>query len=292
MAATDSIHRRWNHVVKQSDLRLLSHFAFKEASQQAGIILARKPGAEETMDSSRTTSVILPPNPSNRLLDISNEILRHLSSIGLSAGNIVWPPDISTLAGKPLISLLELEKTMLGDISPSDFETLKSLVLQSSRLLWVSMGDDPVMGAAVGYLRTLKNENMNLQLRYLLVEDSPDRALKDLAKVITKVAFAAGVETEYAELGNNLCINRWIPDDRLSKIVRDTGAPVEPEQMALGEIRTNLKLVTGSLERPGSFYFTVDVDSSEELGAEELDIEVKAISLRYGIIPFSVPNDR
>ena len=197
--------------------------------------------------------------------------------MGVQAQSITWPPNMSELKGKRIISLLELENSMLADISPDDFNTLKKLVLQSSRLLWVSMGDEPVMSAAIGYLRALQNENMNLRLRYLLVEDRVGRAVGNM---ITKVAMAQGNEREYAELDGYLCINRWVADNGMSQITGNDEETGTPEYMALGESRTALKIVTWDPEQPESFCFTIDTDADGDLKADELEIEVKALGLK------------
>lgn len=49
-----------------------------------------------------------------------------------------------------LISLLELDSPFLQDLCPENFATLQALMLRSKRMLWVAMGEDPAMQAAVG----------------------------------------------------------------------------------------------------------------------------------------------
>ena len=50
--------------------------------------------------------------------------------------------------------------------------------------------------------------------------------------------------------------------------------------MALGESRTSLNLVNGTLENPRDLYFTVDDIASQRLGDDEVEIEAKAVLLK------------
>jgi zearalenone synthase (highly reducing iterative type I polyketide synthase) len=221
-----------------------------------------------------------------RAADICDAVLSSLSKKGLQAQSLEWTPSLSELTGSQLISLIELEKPILADISPEDYDILKRVVLQNPRLLWVSMGEDIAMDAALGYLRALKNENLNLDIRYLHLEDNTDRTVEALGGIITKVAGVLSNDREFVEMDGRLCINRWVADEGMSRMILNDQATSPPEHMTLGEARAGLALNTGSLDQPDSFVFTIDTDSASELATDEVAIEVKAITLTL-VKPFS-----
>ncbi|KAK3304979.1 KR domain-containing protein [Chaetomium strumarium] len=83
------------------------------------------------------------------------------------------------------------------------------------------------MQAALGYLRVLKNENIHLDPRYLLLEDREDRSAAEVAQMLSPMVTSSTTDREYVERDGCLCINRWVEDGRLSRIMTD-----EEEEMA------------------------------------------------------------
>lgn len=240
------------------------------------MFFARKSNSEEASDNVDIVYIIEPSEGSGIWAGVSEKLVRILGERAVPAQRIQWPPEPSRLKGKTLISLLELAKPLLADISPVDFDTLKAIILQSSRLLWVAMGDDPVGQTAIGYLRVLQNENPNLDLRYLLLENEPHHEPSDVVNTVTKVALMPTTDREYIEMNGNLCINRWVADDGLSRLNasgNDTGII---EYIAVEEARTGLELVDS---RP-SFYFDIDHEVKEELASEDVEIGVKALGIK------------
>jgi hypothetical protein len=197
---------------------------------------------------------------------------------------VQWPPsDTDDLKTKPLLSLLENEEYFLTNITSENFELLRSVVLQSSNLSWVSTGENPSMGTAVGYLRTLKNENPNLQLRFLWAENKLDRTLEELAGVVVRAAVSPSIDREFLEVDGYLCICRWSPDLGMSRVFLSADAVEQQEYMPLRKSQKTLELVTGNIEQPESFYFELKGNHASRLGLEEIEIHVKAMSIRYGI---------
>ncbi|KAF2811619.1 putative polyketide synthase [Mytilinidion resinicola] len=269
---TDQYCRSWN----ATETKLKLH-PFEEASQNA-LFLATNPTIEER--DGDPIYVLQPHNTTARAAEICDAVVSSLASKGLEARSVEWTQSLAEMKGKRLVSLLELEKPLLADISPEDYDILKSVVLQNPQLLWVSIGEDPVMDAALGYLRALKNENLNLDVRYLHLEDKTVRTPEDLAKTITKIATVRNGDREFVEIDGRLCINRWVSDEGLSRMILNDQTAGSPEYMAIGEAQTGLELNAGSLDHLDSFFFTIDTDSSSELAADEVAIEVKAIAIK------------
>ncbi|KAJ5929597.1 polyketide synthase [Penicillium verhagenii] len=217
----------------------------------------------------QTVTLIESINPSPREIEISHQLSAQLNAKGLRTDTVRWPIDLVALQGKPLVSLLELHSKFLQDISAEDYDTLKTLTLNSTRVLWVAMGQDPGMQAAVGYLRVLQNENVNLDLRYLLLEDgqaiigSPEGA----SQTIAALALAPTTDREYIEFAGSLHINRWVDDNRLDSIMTGDGSSPESDFMRLGDSRGPLRLC-------GSRYEAFDHNSM--LANEEVEVQLMA----------------
>lgn len=254
--------------------------AEKSQSKSESLFIARKPNPKEANKPPETIFVLTPHSRTDQTTAVANEILKLASERGLQARSMIWPPEMSEATSQSVISLLEMESSFLSDISPEDFNMLKSLLLGTSHMLWVTKGDDPVMNAATGYLRSLKNENPNLNTRYLRVEDRLNRNFSDVADVIMKAAVTPSIEREFVEIEGRLCINRWAADKGISRTLVNDKSAVPFERMAIGESLGGLELVLGNPEKPDSFYFDAMTDSTVEFNSTEVEIEVKAIGLK------------
>ena len=60
-----------------------------------------------------------------------------------------------TIEGKTYISLLELEQPVLDNLSEPEFQRIGTLVLNCGRLLWITCGDNPLLGMVDGFLRVV-----------------------------------------------------------------------------------------------------------------------------------------
>lgn len=230
---------------------------------------------------SQTVYILQSDTPSEKGRETSSLLVSELSLQGLEAVVVPWSVDVATLQGQSLISLVELEKSIWTLLDEESFERLRKIILRSSSLLWVSMGEeDPVMHAAVGFLRVLQNENANLNLRYLHLEQESSR--QATASCIAKLAASPTSDREYIQIHNALCINRWAPKDELSGLIASKGEAEGRETVKLGDMTCGLKMIHegAGVGTSSSVYFDLDEYSSPELGPEEVEISVKAIAIK------------
>lgn len=236
----------------------------------------------------QTITLIEPKIPTPRVTEVSRQLSTALNAMGgVRTETVQWSAEEAFgLQGKTLISLLELESAFLRDISVDDYTALKAVVLNSARLLWVTMGNMPVMQAAIGYLRVAQNENTTLDLRYLLVEESSEgRSAQDISSVIAPIAIAPTTNREYMEVGGRVHINRWVNDDNLSGVI-DTatnGSLKDPVSIPLAASKVPLRLLHSQTEspKPQIVYGAVDQEWRDDLVADEVEVQVKAIGLKY-----------
>ncbi|KAJ5087235.1 polyketide synthase [Penicillium angulare] len=254
---------------------LLADATLGTASDSPTVVLFSRSRLESEL-ATETYCILEPSTPSPQVQEASQTIVSSLTSQGIDAITLPWTTELSKLKGKSLISLVELEDSIWKKFSPEEFDHLKSLLLQSSRMLWVSMGDGTVLQVAVGYLRVLQNENPHLDLRYLQLEQTTD--LHRTADVVVKTATLPTSDREYVETDGMLCINRWIPRDDLGGLIATSNDVEGREYVKLGEAPSGLKIVSQS-DSNKAFYFDVDEQFGAELCADEVEIEVKAIAI-------------
>ncbi|RAQ55877.1 PKS-like enzyme [Aspergillus flavus] len=71
------------------------------------------------------------------------------------------------LEGNIFISLLELEQPLLDTLSEPDFHSVRKLLLNSDRLLWITAGNNASMGVVDGIRRTVRSEVAGLKFEVL-----------------------------------------------------------------------------------------------------------------------------
>jgi acyl transferase domain-containing protein len=121
-------------------LSLLLWNSTKESSEKSGantesLIIARKKTPQEADKLPETVFVLTPQVQSKEITSIANEIMKMASQEGMQARMIAWPPQLSEIKSHSVVSLLELETSFLADISYDDFNTLKSLLLETRSIV-------------------------------------------------------------------------------------------------------------------------------------------------------------
>ncbi|KAG4428433.1 hypothetical protein IFR05_016086 [Cadophora sp. M221] len=248
------------------------------SDENKSLFIARKPLPEQSYAVER---IHILQHAGMTTLDcaIASQITMAFSKLGITSEHITWPPDGHDSKDKHIISVLELTSPFLTSPSPEDFNILKSVVKQSSSLLWVSRGENPAFQAVLGYFRTLRNEDPGLTLRSLHLEDRDSRCPEEIADVIAHVAVMENTDSEFMEMNGRLCINRWVGDEGMTSMAENDGSDRAHGYLALENSLTPLKLVQGLSGSRTSYFFTVDDSVRDELGEYEVEMEVKAVVL-------------
>lgn len=230
--------------------------------------------------------IIQPQELTAEIVEISHQLSNSIAYLrDVHAEIMQWSTEItSTLHGKSLVFLLELDKPFLSNISEDDYKALKSMILSCARLLWVSRGPNPDMQAPIGFLRVLQNENVKLDLRYLLLEQRPHLPADSVAVEIKKMVFRPTKDREYMQIDDCLCINRWVVDERLDQATVSHEIDQAPplKLMTLQELGdTVLELRYASEKQKNRVWFSaVEKDHRDGLLDNEVEVQVKAFGLR------------
>ncbi|KAF2419578.1 putative polyketide synthase [Tothia fuscella] len=203
--------------------------------------------------------------------------------------------------GRVCIVLSELLAPILGNPRPEQFESLKTLMLESEGILWVTRGavidgSHPDLDMISGLMRTLRMELGGSSLITLDLEATGDAERTGWiteAEIQTVLRvfehnFQAGVqpsyqqlETEYAERGGVLLIPRLVEDSLTGDFVASRIQNASPVLDTIVQPERPLKVEIGTPGLLDSLYFDDDKRMTGEPAPDEIDIEVKAAAVNF-----------
>ncbi|KAI0020462.1 hypothetical protein F4780DRAFT_373288 [Xylariomycetidae sp. FL0641] len=184
----------------------------------------------------------------------------------------------------------ELDKPVLVNMSPAQFDAVKNVLLRSDGTLWLTKGGctidalSPEQNMITGLARTVRGEDPSVRLTTLDLD--PAVALKEssvsstVLQVLQLQGDAHNADHEFASRNGALHILRLGTDEALSRMLK----PDEDDENAVSQqplkqegraLKLDLK-ATGELD---SFYFRDDESAAQPLGADEVEVEVKAVGL-------------
>ncbi|KAK1561623.1 LOW QUALITY PROTEIN: beta-ketoacyl synthase domain-containing protein [Colletotrichum navitas] len=202
--------------------------------------------------------VLQPPAPTAAVQSLSNELVDILQSQGLQADTVTWTELASAVsANHVVVSLLELDKPFMENLSSSDYRLVQDLIIKSTTLL------SPSGFIIDGAMRVARRELGNYKLKILHLS-----SLKHGASLAAKVLASAQPETEFLEDGNGLLqvgrdrqLNTEIASYAGTGTHMDCGFPV-----------------TLDVSKPGvadSLHFRPR-EKQPQLGENEVEISIKA----------------
>ncbi|KAI4116766.1 MAG: hypothetical protein LQ345_002869 [Seirophora villosa] len=199
--------------------------------------------------------------------------------------------------------VLALADFSLQGLSARNFEKLRSLLLHSQGVLWVTCGARgiaPEAGMIDGLARVVRSENAGVHLATLDLDGASPLTPPMTADVISRTyayvfeANSQTLEREFVEDKGIIKIRRVVgreAEDRY--VMRETQQPLPEPQRFMQEDR-HLQLKLG---RPGSLdsiYFMDDPAFDEPVADDEVEMEIKATGMNFkdvmiglGQVPFS-----
>ncbi|OLN97702.1 Lovastatin diketide synthase LovF 18 [Colletotrichum chlorophyti] len=206
----------------------------------------------------------------------------------VSLGDVTDVSDNKTLP--VVISLMELEQPMLADLSEREFHALRSLILQSDRILWVTAGDDPSFYTVDGLARTISNETASLRFQTLHLS-SPSSGLSRGPLLASRILTSDTPDNEFREVQGLLQTARVYKspsgERRIARHLKDATRIVP-----LSQEKSPIRLAIG---RPGlldTLHFVKDERALEPLADTDVEISVRASSINFkdimgamGLIP-------
>ena len=222
-------------------------------------------------------------------MDLGSRLEAHLRTKGEAHYRIIPLEDAvaQSMSGVAFISLLDVEATTIAHMDEPQYRAIKSLLLQSSSLLWISRPshdeDVPDLGIFDGLSRTVRTENPSLNLVALKLERAGATESEIIA--IEKIYFASKRgelsdkrDSEYRSSKGIICSPRLVEDRLCDYRTADptTNLYRAPRMLHQGPSLTLQIQVPGVID---SLRFIQENDQPESIGAHEIEVEVKAAGI-------------
>ncbi|TAQ91354.1 hypothetical protein B7494_g345 [Chlorociboria aeruginascens] len=179
--------------------------------------------------------------------------------------------------------------------SPAVFESVKSLLVKATDVLWISVqatlshSTNPEKGLITGLARVARAENESLKLATLDVQegitDNIDFIVEKVKDIVTSVFYesfdAHSQELEYIFKDGQLYIPRLVPNTKLNQRIHEANGIVHLKMQSFHQPNRPLKLY---VEKPGfleSFQFVDDDSFDEPVRVHEVEVEVEACGLNF-----------
>ena len=220
--------------------------------------------------------------PSDSCQALCTKLTHELESCQIVVNRRSWGPDITDLAGKHCVSVVELDEFLLLDTAEEDFGALKYLILQSSSLMWISKASDPAGHLSAGMMRSVRNEIPGNHLRNLMISedalDSPDNIIMLIGKLLTTHT----VDSEFVEEGGVLKVCRIVEDDSTNNDMSQWMTQPEEsiEQLPLKAAQGPQKLAIKAQGMLDTLYLERDEEPERAIESDEVELQVRMTAMK------------
>lgn len=270
----------WDRVLQDAQFSGIDSFVnFDDASLILSSPLKQPPSispAEVLIIAEEGNSVSLP-----RLQDMLSAIQLRAEIMDLAHADPV---------GRLCIVLNDLLAPSMAHADDATFETVKSIFLKSSGVLWVARGGtfnprSPDAAIITGFARTARSESgvepivtLDLDARDVL---SAERAAEVIFRLLYYRFFvnrSIHADTEYSESGGVLSIPRVADDPYLNEYLSMALNPRVLTDQPFHQLHRPLRAIVGGGKGAGKVYF-VDDPQASELSPDHIGIKVQAVGL-------------
>ncbi|KAL1872727.1 Type I Iterative PKS [Diaporthe australafricana] len=226
--------------------------------------------------------IIQGPSPSQAAKDLSDQLLECLASCGRAASSVPWAGNTHSWTGKPCISLLEVEHTIMDDPTEADFERIKNLILETTKTLWVSGQSEPSSAIVVGLARSVRNEEPGLAFHTLQFDQASSQDISRTAELILRTFDDDSGDNEYMIDQGVIHVSRVLEDDAKNNKLHLLD-PLHNKTIStavIGQHSQPMKLSVQNAGMLSSLCFDKEPGTTSiSLEEDELEIAVKALSV-------------
>lgn len=225
---------------------------------------------------------------SNFQSDMAETLILKLSEEGCRAVRMDLSAPREVFAG-PILTLFDIESAVLSRLDEKKFESIKSLLLSESTIIWVSNGGgpsaDPTHGMIDGFARVFRIENINSRLATLALDMAPGSATEHcslILSVLRQVSKSKGRglahPEDYIAQDGALCLSRVHENKRFKNAVSEI---LSGSVSSIKSAKDARPFKIGLLHLGGTSSPRITEHSTilELLGPEEVEIHVRAIGL-------------
>ena len=236
----------------------------------------------EKAPENREIVILEASKPSSRSSALAFQLVQELENRSIKTIRMVWDQKTYDLSEKECISLLELDASFLEDLSEADFTAVKSIILDSANLTWVTALDGPAGAVASGMARSIRNEIPGKSFRSLQVQDKSLDTPDKLAFLVGQVATTAIPDEEFREDAGVLQVCRVVEDAPMNEDITQllVEGKENVESMALEQVNGPQMLAIRAQGMLDTLCVEEDDVAGDELGNDEVEIDVRATGLK------------
>lgn len=278
---------QWDMIMKQTGFSgtdaVLRDFSDEESHLMSIMITT----AVETDSNAALPAITFAIESSSRR---QSQAAEHLSASLISAGFpesyvvdlATWRKDLTY--PKVVIALFDLDDAVLARLNEETFETLKHLLLTSSKILWVSKGgghgSDPRYGMIDGFTKVFRVENMNIPISTLALDFEKEITSCSFGLVVSaakRLVTARGSQhiDNFVVYDGILHVNRIYDDPQFETEMLEI---ISGEKQAMCTVKSArpFKVISDHSYGVKSIHAIQEVHP-EQLGSDDIEIEIRAI---------------
>ncbi|KAL2881167.1 hypothetical protein SGCOL_003457 [Colletotrichum sp. CLE4] len=301
---------QWTTVLKEADFPGIK-MAFRDHEQKphhrVSIIITTRPENESL--SSQPAGVESPykivVDPTSATQTSTAEFLRSHLSQGVQTMGVeicsmasIAPGDIKLTRDDAVVSLLELNDSVLSSVTANEFEAIKKICLDTRFTLWLTYGGAPkatnsAAEVAIEFGRSVCSERGDQGFVTLNLSSRPESptavtsAAESIMRVVERLGHAScpGTDNE----------SGFSEDDGLNYIPRLMPAPHMDQALSAKQSGDRLKSFTFNGERPkphvsitietpgllDTIFYVEDAEAGKNLQPGDVEVEVKATSMNF-----------
>ncbi|KAK1573272.1 KR domain-containing protein [Colletotrichum navitas] len=258
-----------------------------------GGVADAQPGGLVNGEVGKKAIILVPAKPSDAVQTFADETGHILDGLGfVTSKETGLCAEIDPSA--TYVSLLELEKPLLKDLSEAEFEFVRALMLDPERLLWITRGGNTFFGLIDGLARVVRSEynSTNIQVLHLM---SPEAGHGP--RLASRILLSRTRDSEFMEAGGHLRVSRIYrnleEDESVRRHLFDSTR--ELSLLHRSPDAPAMKLAVGKPGLLNTLQFVPDeVMESMPLGDDEVELRVMASGVNFrdimgslGLLPVS-----
>lgn len=238
--------------------------------------------------------IVEPDHPVAEIQSLSHMVIESLRELGSSASITTleqtgkW--DLSNTA---CIVMTEAIEPLLLDISSTNFDAVKHLILNSAGCTWLTRGgvidsEVPASNLMTGFARSIRAENYGLSLTTLDLDPATDLASKSVADSIAKICVAGHdaknlerPDWEYAIRNGKLMIPRLALEPGTNEVIATQNSRPVAEMSPFKQEDRALTLQVGVPGMLDTLQFVEDEVHAKSLTGDFVEVEIKASGLNF-----------
>ncbi|KAK3300901.1 uncharacterized protein B0H64DRAFT_449476, partial [Chaetomium fimeti] len=249
--------------------------------------------ARETAYEYKDVLLVTPSTPSEKVTRLAEDCSARLAGFGLSALTLPWP-EVASVSGKLLISLVELDGEVFLDLTEELFNATKNMSLRAGGMLWVTQAGNvsgasaPACNVSSGLFRVVRSEDGARPLATLDLSTGLDLASTQATETIMRLftsLFGDGdiraSDKEFAEDEGSIYVPRLVEDAALAAAQTATGATAQPVTDRLFQPDRKLVMTIGQAGAPDSLRFEDSDRCAAPLPHNHVEVKVMYTGLNF-----------